>query len=128
MITPKVRKSELSFLYEIRHLVLIYISTKCHQNIPKAIHVTEQTRSFTRTPTGSVPKSISPPPPHALVGGQGGGGHNDQKCKILCINFYIQLASIGQSDAPLTGDQEVKDSIPAESATFSLRLVIKSLQ
>ena len=34
-IIPRVRKPELSFLYVIRHLVLFYISTKYHKNIPK---------------------------------------------------------------------------------------------
>ena len=34
-ITPKVRKPKLSFLYVAGHLVLFYISTKYHQNIPK---------------------------------------------------------------------------------------------
>ena len=77
VITPKVRKPELSVLYATRHLVLIYIFTKYHQIIPKGIQVTEQTRSFTLTmptPSGSVPKPICPHPP--LVGrmGWGGGG------------------------------------------------------
>ena len=30
LITPKVRKPELSILYVTRHLILIYISTKYH--------------------------------------------------------------------------------------------------
>ena len=62
MITPKVRKPELSILYATCHLVLIYISTNYHQNIPKGIQVTERTRSFTAMATGSFP-------PHLLVGG-----------------------------------------------------------
>ena len=37
---PKVRKAEL-FLYVTCH----YISTKYHQNIPKDIRVTKQTRN-----------------------------------------------------------------------------------
>ena len=173
-IAPKVRKAEMPFLYATRHLILFYMSTKSHRNIPTAdrnsfsnktkgdnskskkvrvviliwdtsscpdLHFYQVSSKYSKgysryradkkfyaNADGIRPK-VNIPPPHALVGGQGGGGgHNDQKCKILCINFYIQLASIGQSDAPLTGDQEVKDSIPAESATFSLRLVIKSLQ
>ena len=77
VITPKVRKPELSILYATRHLILIYISTKYHQNIPKGIRVTERTRSFTPTltpmPTGSVPKTICPPTP------SGSGGHNNDK-------------------------------------------------
>ena len=34
-ITTKIRKPGLSFLFATRHLVLFYISTKYHQNIPK---------------------------------------------------------------------------------------------
>ena len=60
VITPKVSKPELSILYATHHLVLIYISTKYHQNISEGIQVTEWTRSF--TPTGSIPKTICPPP------------------------------------------------------------------
>ena len=59
VITPKVRKPELSILYATYHLVLIYNSTKYHQNIPKGIRVTERTRSFTPTPKNNM----SPPPP-----------------------------------------------------------------
>ena len=66
VITPKVRKQELSILYVTRHLVLISLSTKYHQNIPKGIQVTEWTRSFTLTlkpmPMGSIPKTMSPYP------------------------------------------------------------------
>ena len=36
-ITPKVRKAELSFLYATLLLVLFYISTKYHKNIPKGL-------------------------------------------------------------------------------------------
>ena len=36
-ITPKVRKPELSFVYVTLHLVLFYISTKYHKNIPKGL-------------------------------------------------------------------------------------------
>ena len=39
---PKVRKAEL-FLYTTRRLILLYISTKYHQNIQKGI--TEQTQN-----------------------------------------------------------------------------------
>ena len=60
VITPKVRKAELSFLYMTRRLVLFYICTKYHQNIPKGIEVTEWTRSFTLTPKGSVLKTRGP--------------------------------------------------------------------
>ena len=52
-----VRKAELSFLYATHRLVLFYISTKYHQNIPKGIQVTEWTRSFMLMPTGSVPNT-----------------------------------------------------------------------
>ena len=49
-----------------------------HQNIPKGIQVTEQTRSFkpTSTQTGSIPKTICPRTPFAMVVGVGGGGYN----------------------------------------------------
>ena len=43
-IAPKVRKPELSFLYATRHLVLFYISTKYHKNIPKCLWLTEGTQ------------------------------------------------------------------------------------
>ena len=39
------RKAELSFLCATRHLILFYISTKYHRNIPKGIQVTELTRN-----------------------------------------------------------------------------------
>ena len=43
-ITPKLRK-EVSFLYATRRLVLYYMSTKYHKNIPKSLWLTERTRS-----------------------------------------------------------------------------------
>ena len=39
-ITPKIRKAELSLLYLTRRLVLFYISTKYHKNIPKDLQLT----------------------------------------------------------------------------------------
>ena len=36
-IAPKVRKPVLSFLYVTYHLVLFYISTKYHKNIPQGL-------------------------------------------------------------------------------------------
>ena len=54
-ITPKSRKPELSFLYMTCRLVLFFISTKYHQNIPKGIQVTE------RTNNGVRPKNIMSP-------------------------------------------------------------------
>ena len=42
---PKVRKAELSFLYATCRLVLFYISTKYHKNIPKGLWLTERTRN-----------------------------------------------------------------------------------
>ena len=42
---PKISKAELSFLYKTRRLILFYISTKYHQNIPKGIRVTEPTQN-----------------------------------------------------------------------------------
>ena len=46
---PKVRKTELSFLFMTHCLVLFYISAKYHQNIPKGIPVSEQTRNLCQT-------------------------------------------------------------------------------
>ena len=43
---PKIRKAELSFLYVTRRLILFYISTKYHWNIPKGIWVTEWTQNL----------------------------------------------------------------------------------
>ena len=57
-ITPKVRKPELSFLYTISHLVLFYISTKYHQNIPKGIHVTERTQNQIQTQEGEITPKV----------------------------------------------------------------------
>ena len=54
-ITPKVRKSQLSFLYAIRHLVLYYIS---HENISKGIHVTERTRNQIQTQEGQITPKV----------------------------------------------------------------------
>ena len=42
-ITQKVCKLELSFLYATHLHNLIYITVKCHYNIPKGIKVTERT-------------------------------------------------------------------------------------
>ena len=42
-ITPKARKPELSFVYATCRLVLFYISTKYHKDIPKGIRFTEST-------------------------------------------------------------------------------------
>ena len=61
-ITPKIRKPALSFFYTTSPLVLFYISNKYHQNMPKGIQVTEQTRSFIQMPTESVPKTVCFPP------------------------------------------------------------------
>ena len=80
-ITPKVKKAEVVILVcdmssgPVLHYYQVSskYSQECwtHQNIPKGIHVTEQTRSFmptpmptlTPTPMGSVPKTICPPQP-----------------------------------------------------------------
>ena len=43
-ITPKVRQPELSVLYATSGLVLFYISTKYHKNIPKGLRLTERTQ------------------------------------------------------------------------------------
>ena len=45
-MTPKVRKAELSFLYMSCRLVLFYISTTYHKNIPKGLWLTEQTQNL----------------------------------------------------------------------------------
>ena len=44
VITQKVIKQELSFLYATHRHNLFYITVKDHQNIPKVIQVTERTR------------------------------------------------------------------------------------
>ena len=41
-ITPKVRKAEMSFMYAICHLILFYVATKYHKNIPKGIYLQSQ--------------------------------------------------------------------------------------
>ena len=41
----KARKPKVSLLYATRHLVLFYISTRYHKNIPKGIRLTERTRN-----------------------------------------------------------------------------------
>ena len=46
VITPKVRKPEMSFLYTTSFLLLFYISTKYHQIIPKGFWVTADTKSI----------------------------------------------------------------------------------
>ena len=61
-ITAKVRKPELSFLYTTCHLVLFYISTiKYHQNLPKGIHVKEQTRNQIQTQEGERTQKVRNP-------------------------------------------------------------------
>ena len=45
-ITPKVRKSELSFLYATRYLVLFYISTKYHKNSKGSLTYRADTKSM----------------------------------------------------------------------------------
>ena len=73
-INSKSKKGRLSCL------VLFYISTKYHQNIPKGTQVTEQKRSFTPTPTGSIPKTICPPPPPAI--------EQDQTYMTTCLSYF----------------------------------------
>ena len=58
---PKVRKAELSFLYTTRRLVLFYISAKYHQNIPKGIPVTEQTRNLFQTNQREITPKVRKP-------------------------------------------------------------------
>ena len=59
-ITLKVRKPELFFLYATCHLILFYISTKYHQNIPKDIQVAERTRNFKLVVTDADANGICP--------------------------------------------------------------------
>ena len=54
---PKVRKAELSFLYMTCRLVLFYISTKYHQNIPNSYQVTERTQNLLKNTKGNNSKS-----------------------------------------------------------------------
>ena len=60
-ITPKVRKAELSFLYETRRLVLFYISAKYNRNIPKGIPVTEQMRNLFQTKQREITPKVRKP-------------------------------------------------------------------
>ena len=95
VITLKVRKPDFSILYATSQLVLIYISTKYHQNIPKGIQVTERTRSFTPTPTGSIPKTICPLLPNNMFplfhfGREGYKYHHDNKGWSLVTSLYSQ--------------------------------------
>ena len=101
MITPKVRKPELSILYATRRLVLIYISTKYHQSISKGIQVIERKRSFTPTPTltltptptASVPKTICPP--HTSGGRMGHKKKTKKKKKKKNVK-WVSSAEIAQ--------------------------------
>ena len=73
-ITPKVRKQELSSCTQ--HIILSCSSTilpLSSKSIPKGIQVTEQTRSFTPTPMGSVPNTVCPPTLQWLGMGEGSG-------------------------------------------------------
>ena len=58
---PKVRKAELSFLYATRRLIQVYISTTYHQNIPKGIRVTEQTRNQFQTKQREITPNVRQP-------------------------------------------------------------------
>ena len=104
----KVRKPGLTCLCATRVLVLFYISTKYHQNIPKGIQVKERTRSFTQTPTGSIPKTICSAilrregvgeraGPGGSGGGGGGRGHNSPicYCSATYVSFYRCTDSSG---------------------------------
>ena len=67
----KSKKGRVVILVQTCPLVLFYISTKYHQNIPKGIQVTELTRMFMPMlrPMGSIPKTICPSPNSPLVEG-----------------------------------------------------------
>ena len=58
-ITPKVRKAELSFLNAAHYQVLFYISAKYHQNIPKGIPVSQQTRNLFQTKQREITPTVS---------------------------------------------------------------------
>ena len=59
-ITPKVRKQEFSFLYATCQLIL-FISTKYHQNILKGMHVTERTWNQIKTQEGEITPKVRMP-------------------------------------------------------------------
>ena len=42
--TPKLGKSELRFIYYVRHLIVLYICVKFRENISDGIRVMERTR------------------------------------------------------------------------------------
>ena len=58
---PKVRKAELSFLYATCRLVLFYISTRYHQNIPKGVCVTERTLNLFQTKQMEITPKVRNP-------------------------------------------------------------------
>ena len=57
----KVGKAELSFLHGTHHIILFYISTKYHQNIPKGIPVTERTRNLFQTKQRKITPKVKKP-------------------------------------------------------------------
>ena len=66
--TPKIRKPELSILYATCHLILIYISTNYHQNIPKCIQVTVDKKFYTNADAnGILPKNNMSQPPLVVL-------------------------------------------------------------
>ena len=58
---PKVRKTDLSFLYVTHCLVLFYISAKYHRNSPPGIRVTEQTRNLFQTKQREITPKVRKP-------------------------------------------------------------------
>ena len=58
---PTPTQTELSLLYATHHLVLFYISTKYHQNIPKDIPVTERSRNQIQTQEGEITPKLRKP-------------------------------------------------------------------
>ena len=52
---PKVRKTESSFFYMTRHLILFFISIKYHQNIPKVVEL-QSGHEFKNKTKGETPK------------------------------------------------------------------------
>ena len=58
---PKVRKAELSFLYETRRLILFYISTKYHQNFKEYSSYRADTTAISKTKLKEITPKIWKP-------------------------------------------------------------------
>ena len=91
VITPNVRKPELLILYAKCQLLLIYISTKYHQNIPKGIQVTEWTKSFTVDTTNGIHPQNNMYLPSLVGRGWGRGGDIIKQIHLLSENGHVHL-------------------------------------